>query len=507
MDPTDVEIASFTTIAKVAAWAQFDGLHSDDKTPWGSFLALFGLGPVAHPRVIGATPVADFNTLIATWQIDGNPPTPAQATIAGIFGRTCRITAGTEDTIAQQKKDKEDTRAHDLAVLQAKAASSAGIASGASKAQRVVKMSTVISQISEQEVVVLTPTVIKDGYRRYRKIFGIDPPPGAELTAEQLSGLHSIITDSSQPVPYVDFSVWGPHGHRVEKRVKLGGMTFDEKGNLRYIEINGPANFKMWEQSNECLKTGLIMLDSVDLGNLVVYRNVIKDFNEEFGSSMWYLVYQAENRMRLEGMDRLRRQAERSYDAAVLAGTQAAHPYDPNRPWNYIWQLAAEDEKFWKRELEKPALAVLTRTQTLASVIDEDSKIDFSKVMNDTGKSMDIQRSPKRLREQHDNYHDTQVPQVKVHRFVNGAYTHNRAETPLCEGFNNGSCSAKGIGTRCGNNPALAHHCNKCLSPDHGAHENKCTRGPPSTSKGSGKSNGKKGGKKGGKGGKKRSWY
>ena len=34
----------------------------------------------------------------------------------------------------------------------------------------------------------------------------------------------------------------------------------------------------------------------------------------------------------------------------------------------------------------------------------------------------------------------------------------------------------KGIGTRCGANPGLAHHCNKCLDPGHGAHENKCNK-------------------------------
>ena len=64
---------------------------------------------------------------------------------------------------------------------------------------------------------------------------------------------------------------------------------------------------------------------------------------------------------------------------------------------------------------------------------------------------------------------------LKGHYVSYGLYTHNRRGTELCAGFQEGSCTGRGKGTRCHKNPGKAHQCNNCLSPDHGGSD--CSKG------------------------------
>ena len=119
-----------------------------------------------------------------------------------------------------------------------------------------------------------------------------------------------------------------------------------------------------------------------------------------------------------------------------------------------------------------------------------------SKVNHDTGSlaSQTTKRQPAAnlLREQ-----PSPKKQKTAHMVTQGKYTHNRAETALCEGFQTGSCLTKGKGTRCGVNPNFAHQCSVCLSPDHGsAHPAPCNKNSPFNGGGKGHGKGKgKGGK------------
>ena len=51
-------------------------------------------------------------------------------------------------------------------------------------------------------------------------------------------------------------------------------------------------------------------------------------------------------------MERLHRQVFDEYEDARRRGV--GHPYNPDRPWNLVWQKAAEESDFWDEELEKP---------------------------------------------------------------------------------------------------------------------------------------------------------
>ena len=139
-------------------------------------------------------------------------------------------------------------------------------------------------------------------------------------------------------------------------------MSFEAQGRLRNIETLGPPNADVWTESYVCLEGGFRMFDVVDLGNILNYKTHVLDYVARYGPALWYLIYQADHRMRLEGMERLRRRGEAEHSAAVEAGGK--HPFDPERPWNWVWQQAVLDVIFWKKEIEEPALLILSRTQS-----------------------------------------------------------------------------------------------------------------------------------------------
>ena len=502
-EPTDAELQDFATLAEVAAWAALPGTADDDKSALGALLLLLGAAITMPPRVVASLPEADFDALLQSWSIDGQPPTPVQRTTAAMFGLACRIACKTQKRQSQIEKEAADKAANALAFAQAQASAQSQAQAQAlalqPKNQRMVKLSTVVSQVAEQECSILEPAKLKQAYKKYYNVFKKEPPPEAELTEEQLTGLDALLSDASKPVPYLDFSIWGPHHHRREKWIKLSGTTFDSNGKLRQIEILGPPNDTIWKESYDCLEVGFVMFDVVDLGNIIEYCKVILKYVKRYGPALWYLIYQTDHRMRRERMDRIRRRGEHEHAQAALAN--GSHPFDPNRPWNWVWQEASRDTQFWREELEEPALLVLTRTQSLDCMIDGDAKIGAEKDAYSGQPQINAgtpDRPPlKRKVSEAPTPRKAPKPE-KVHRVSNGKYTHNRAGMVLCNDFQTGQCNVRGKGTRCGKDANKAHHCELCLSPEHGAAS--CSKqAPPSSMPRFEKGKGK-GGKGAGKG-------
>ena len=504
LDPPP-EAGTWTTILQAATWAGLSGEPDDQKTELGSLLLRFGAKATMHPRVLGAMEEKDFEAVYQPpeggeaaqgWTIDSQPPTPVQATIAGLLGRACRIAVGTQKRSSEIEAALKAAEEHEQQLEIAKAKSSGAPPQQMIHAQpkgRTVKLSATISQSAEQECSILEPDRLKEAYANYNTVFRQMPPPGEELTAEQLTGLDALLKDVSQPVPYLDFGVWGPHHHRLEKKIKLQGSTFDSQGRLRHIELLGPENPDKWHESYACLRTGFVMFNVVSLGNIDNYQRHIARYIKRYGMSLWYLVYQADVRMRQEGMERIRRRGEIERQEAIDANGK--HEYNPNRPWDWVWSQAVLDNRFWKEELEEQALLVLTRTSSLSSMIDGDVRIDNPGAPHaPPPRAPDLKRSAADL--------SLTPPKSKVqkgHHVSNGKYTHNRSGAELCAGFQDGSCTERGQGTRCRKDPGKAHHCNNCLSPDHGG--SNCSKGSaPSQQPGRWKGGNKGGGKGKGKG-------
>ena len=84
------------------------------------------------------------------------------------------------------------------------------------------------------------------GYGRLEAIFGLHyrPPANADVTLDQLSAVQYLL--DSKDVPYLDFALWGPHGHRIARKMKLGGQVLDSKGVFQYVEVAGPPSLEVW---------------------------------------------------------------------------------------------------------------------------------------------------------------------------------------------------------------------------------------------------------------------
>eukprot|EP00971_Amphidinium_carterae_P140420 2782406-Amphidinium_carterae.1 len=62
---------------------------------------------------------------------------------------------------------------------------------------------------------------------------------------------------------------------------------------------------------------------------------------------------------RSEHMVRLRRDLEEQRAKAQANGR--SHEFDPSKPWESVWASAIMDTAFWRKELEEPALVLLSR--------------------------------------------------------------------------------------------------------------------------------------------------
>eukprot|EP00435_Cladocopium_sp_Y103_P056506 s702_g19.t1 len=442
---------------QVLEWAGFDCSDLGEATVPGSFLQHLGLKPDTLPRVVGVFNDADLQAMLTAWKVPGIAPAPArlptlaESGMAKLFFRACQLVAGTGATLEELRAKASSANATPPGAAPATAASSAQ--------SRKIKLSSIISQVDDAEVAVAEEKEILKCYQ-------------------------------SQP-PYADFSVFGPFGHRMMRKIRLSGYTIERDGTLRTIELYGPNNLGAWLQSYNVLLTVLVMIDAVDLGHLQRYKSHIERMAERYGPKVWSVIYQADVRCRLEHMERLKRGLKAEHDTAVAAGKTT--DYDAKRPWNLVWAKAVADETFWREEVNEPSMLILTKITTTTDMVEGDAKVGSSPA----AASNQRETAPVPARATADkpvgprNTNRT----GRVHNTQDGKYTHNRTGYALCSGFNAGTCSASTQGVWCSHQWDTVHQCDRCL----GNHPS--TRCPHTELQTPGFVKNAKGGKKGRSGG------
>ena len=110
-----------------------------------------------------------------------------------LFGRACRVHAGTQSTYASIAAAAASTAAAAVAV------STLALATAAGPAARKIRLNQVLNQIDDTEVSVLDDIRVLQCYANYEVIFGVgkSPAPEADVTPEQLTALKHIV-DSGQ---------------------------------------------------------------------------------------------------------------------------------------------------------------------------------------------------------------------------------------------------------------------------------------------------------------------
>ena len=135
---------------------------------------------------IGNSTEADYDAVIANWRPGDPAAAPALPLLgaAKMFWRIGAIRAGILSS--RETVERDNQRAHDLAIAQAKAPPLAP-SPPAAGASGKVKLSVYCNQTSEVEVDILDAAGVTKCYDNYKKIYKLAPEPIKEATIEQLS--------------------------------------------------------------------------------------------------------------------------------------------------------------------------------------------------------------------------------------------------------------------------------------------------------------------------------
>ena len=83
----------------------------------------------------------------------------------------------------------------------------------------------------------------------------------------------------------------------------------------------------------------------------------------------WFVLYNADVRMRSEQFERLRWKSERDHATAGTAG--GASDYDPAKPWGTVFAMAVANEEWWNENLQRLAMLYLTRIKSAPTAVED----------------------------------------------------------------------------------------------------------------------------------------
>ena len=230
-----------------------------------------------------------------------------------------------------------------------------------------LKLSSILDPALDTELTRLPQSDIRKLFADYEDKRGAEPSEDIEPTVEQISAVAQVL--KADLTPYADFSVYGPHGRRLLQKLTYLAWTYLPDGSWQRRELPGPPSVDHWWASYRVLRTTYLLLDAVATETLDNYGELIRGFVTQYGDSVWFLVYNADVRMRAERFQRLRRHAERDHDAAVASGRRSS--FDPARPWNTVFSMALVDKDWWEENIHRTALLYLARVKSAAQVLDD----------------------------------------------------------------------------------------------------------------------------------------
>ena len=324
-------------------------------------------------------------------------------------------------------------------------------------AARKVKLSSLLDLTAEADLVSMKPEAIRKAFEEYKATRGDYPHKDVEPTADQLSAICQQI--AAGVVPYADFSLFGPHGRRTQRRLMLASHTFHAPSNTwTRVQLPGPPDFDTWWKSWLTYRCALLLLKAARAEPLELYGEHVRSLHNLYGPRAWHIIYQADTRMRAEEFERIRRQLEIEHAAVPVEG------YDPDMPWNSVIlrSVGPAARDFWDTEVRDKALF-----QSAA----------------DLARSVEATANGKGARRRQDKRtNDSVNPQAKKQRGAKGGKEPANRENQVCFLFTQGRCSEPCPHGR--------------LHPHQQRPQGDATEQPAAKGKGKGKDKGKKGGKR-----------
>ena len=427
------------TVTEILSWA---GL---DETIQATLLAELGADANDSISDLAMTTKAELEEVMSKKdELGGSLPVAAKARIRRAF-KAIKMATGTEDEpqapsiptpplmipISVPKSDDDDA----------------------------VPLNGVIIQKGDVKVTALTTEEINQAFRDYRKRRGGDPPEAKEPTNDQITAFWHLINKRKDI--FVDLAVFTPDGEKMAKFIRMHGARLGPDGKLIPLEVYGPPNIKEWRRCYAIFRTCCIMFDIISAEMLDQYADMIEEMADRYGLAAWPLIYQVEVRTRQFQTHRIRRRLADEKTEALKRNLD--HPYNPLQPWEEVWkQLINAEEKWWRKEMYEPGSFVRTGAAKMTEYVDQYAPVSGAGASSSTTRpptAAAVVASPAPA-----------PPKPAAPAAERAKRTANNSQTPLCEGFNLGSCSVLGHGSRCAQDGLSAHQCWFCLSNTHGGH-------------------------------------
>jgi uncharacterized membrane protein YgcG len=237
---------------------------------------------------------------------------------------------------------------------------------------RRVKLANTVDQGDETEVAALTSVELRGLAKRYKMgNDGLAPMDVEEATADQIIGIKSKL--DADVVPYADFGILRPFGHRLGRALRFHAKVWCPE-TLTYVakELPGPSDFTEWRRSWRVFVNIMRTLEAASSSRLERYYEHIHALNDKYGNlggvSTWWLIALADQRMRSERMEKIRRKIDAEADELSARGVvQGASA----KPWDIVFLEAAEDHQFWYAEVAEKAMLYVNHIKGAPSLLDE----------------------------------------------------------------------------------------------------------------------------------------
>ena len=456
---------------------------------WRAVIAQLG-DPGNDIRFLAAAPHTALVYAISQGVLsDGSSLTAIQATQVGLMWRLARMVVAYQGGVTQESFEDIDP----WQVNEADGSKPSGSRDtgprvpapvSASVKERVLKMSSLVDQTDESELLPPEIDQVNRWHSKYVLTMGALPEECEEPSAAQLAALSKRVS-GGQP-PYVDFAVWLPFGRRSEKSHKFRVYVPLGNGEIQVREQPGPANFQAWTASWRVFKAAAIMLDITTLAALSRYEKAIEKMVLQW-PTCWGLIGAAEDKARSERWMRWQRRVIADRDA----GRPTPADWREDKPWSALLVSLALDLEFWTEQVHIPATAWMANGQRGApKVAAEDAilhHLPLGITDGDTGARDDHGLGERKKQANRDKraarkrrWAEEREELSKLRKGAHGAHgspnkgggkgkTKDQAGEPLCYSWAGkfGPCASVPVGGKCLCTVKRTHKCRKCLSPAH----------------------------------------
>ena len=455
---------------------------SDDV--WNGFL--HQIGPLGEDvRLLAALPrLAIVAACSNALHGDGSAFVPVDATQVGLVWRMAQRVMAFRAGVAEENFTEEDPWSQSSPSTTTTSTTPGPTSSGSGVKERVLKMSSLVDQQDESELVPPTPDQVHGWVQNFVKIMGSMPDEIEEPTGNQLAGLAKRVI-SQGGSPYVDFAVWVPFERKLAKNHKFRIYTPLGDGSFLQRDLPGPASFQAWTASWRVFRAACLMLNISSLAALETYFRQIEKMVVQW-PQCWGLVYAAEDNARADKWEKWRR----FLALEQAAGRQTPRDWDPGNPWPCVMVSMAKDDQYWQEKVHIPAAAWLAAGGKGAPVVANEASITAHFL--GTTRSEDSEEGHKgdkkrnSLREKRKAKRKKQALELKEFKAQKSSpsssnhqnkgkgkgKSKDQSGAQLCYSWASaaGTCANVPPGGECKGSIKRVHKCRKCLSPSHQDH-------------------------------------